>query len=190
MSLSAFLDELFTNAVNVHGGSGDINRGTWCTPKWLAQLMGRYDLDPCSNPRSHILCDERWMLEKGDNGLLPKWVHAIITDPGHRGLRAFINPPYSKGQVIEWVNAYCHTDFTFLLRWDPSTAWFHSLIQHTRYVWFPLGRRINFEPPPGVKASSSTMPHALYLRNEPNAALQAAGLVLTIPEIHRMTGRV
>ncbi len=169
-------------AVNVHGGSGDVTRGTWCTPKWLCDLMGIFDLDPCSNERSHVhaalVCMNRPHVP-GDDGL------ELAKRITQKTCRTFINPDYADGSVIRWVQAYCHTDFTFLLRYDPSTAWFKALLPHTRYLWFPLGRRINFEPPPGVKSSSSTMPHALFLRSPPNDALQAAGLTLAIPEIHR-----
>lgn len=172
----SLLDTVFAK-VNVHGGSGDVNRGSWCTPKWLCDLMGAFDLDPCSNERSHVQAQVKVSLP--DDGLT--FGDRVALTP----LRVFINPDYSNGSVIRWVNAYKCTDFTFLLRYDPSTAWFRALLPHTNYLWFPLGRRINFEPPPGVKASSSTMPHALFLRRFPNAALQAAGLTVAIPEIHQ-----
>src|SRR5262245_47299566 len=71
--------------VNVHGGSRELSRGAWCTPKWLADLIGPVDLDPCSNPRSHIQAAEHWMLELGQNGLLAKPSSVY---------RVFINPPY------------------------------------------------------------------------------------------------
>ncbi len=165
--------------VNVHGNSGDDTRGTWCTPERIANMLPKYYLDPCSNPRSHIRAEERWSLEQDINGLLPAWVTAL-TARQYLTLRTFINPPYSKGQVLRWVKAYRHTDFTFLLRWDPSTVWFRELMPFVRYVWFPLGWRINFEPPPGVKASSSTMPHALYFKSEPPSTLKD-GMILPMP---------
>lgn len=163
---------------NVHGNSGDESRGTWCTPKWLCELMGEFDLDPCSNERSHVQAARRYTLPVFDG--LSYWSTVAASQ------RVFINPPYSQGQVIKWVWAYAHTDFTFLLRWDPSTAWFRELIYgaslhgRARFAWFPTGRRINFEAPPGVKASSSTMPHALYMKKEPNAALKKHGLTVEL----------
>ena len=167
--------------MNVHGNSGDESRGTWCTPKWLCELMGEFDLDPCANERSHVKAIGRYALPRFDG------LSYASTTQTHK--RVFINPPYSQGQVIKWIEAYAHTDFTFLLRWDPSTAWFRELVYgeqlygsltRARFAWFPVGRRINFEAPPGVKASSSMMPHALYMKNEPNAALKKYGLTVEL----------
>jgi hypothetical protein len=168
--------------VNPAGGSGDAEgRDGYCTPKWLADLIGPVDLDPCSNERSHIQAAEHYYGPgSGDCGLeLGPHVSPNTT--------VFINPPYGKsttggGTVKKWVDAYKHTRFIFLLRFDPSTAWFDELIKTTNYLWFPSKQsaesRISFEPPPGVKTSSNPFPHALYLRERPNFALAAAGRVL------------
>lgn len=73
---------------------------------------------------------------------------------------------------------YRHTNFTFLLRWDPSTRWFEELWPHCWGAWFP-DERLEFEPPPGVTFSSNPFPHALYLANRPpphvHSALAACG---------------
>jgi len=151
------------------GGNGG-SRDSWCTPQWLARLIGEVDLDPCSNERSHIDAKLTCVYELDDNGLLddldaPGWFScagSLIAAPG--AWRVYVNPPYSRGQVLRWVRHYKHTRFIFLLRWDPSTEWFSELIGATTHVWFP-DRRINFEPPPGVKSSSNPFPHALYLRD-------------------------
>lgn len=202
---------------NVYGGSNEEERGTWCTPKRIANLLCQshdfdkpfdqvelgdagaayvhaFDLDPCSNPRSHIVARMKCMLEDGGNGLPQEGDTGafITTHPkGPVGMRAgddwdvFINPPYERGSVIQWVRHYRHTNFTFLLKWDPSTEWFGELLPHCHYVWFPFGWRIAFEPPPGVKASSNPFPHALYMRN-PNRArferLKSAGIMLTVDD--------
>lgn len=157
---------------NVNGGSGEPDRGTWCTPSWLAEQLGAFDLDPCSNPRSHVQADVRLMLENGDNGLL----HVESDEASTRALkcpyahvRTFINPPYENGAVIRWVRAYAHTRFCFLLRFDPSTDWFSELYRLTGLVCLPRGRRLNFEPPPGVTASTNTFPHALFYKHADDA---------------------
>lgn len=156
---------------NVLGGSGEAARGTWCTPRWLADIIGPVDLDPCSNPRSHIRAGHRLCLEEGANGLLEEVSGRFRTPSGgvvraNANWRTFINPPYGHGQVIRWVRHYRHTRFVYLLRWDPSTAWFPEILRASTHVWFP-SRRINFEPPPGVRSSSNAYPHALYLRAPP-----------------------
>lgn len=161
-------------AVNVFGGAGeDEGRGSWCTPKWLADLLGEFDLDPCSNSRSHVWATTRAILEDGDDGLS---LCTCIEE------EVFINPPYARGQVIRWVKHWRHTRFTFLLRWDPSTDWFAELLPHCTHVWFPE-QRINFEPPPGVKSSSNPFPHALYMRDPPAdrlARLAPRGYLLAV----------
>lgn len=148
--------------VNVRGRSGDDNRGTWCTPAWLCELLGKFDLDPCSNPRSHVRATAHLALEDGDDGLAA----ASRVAPG---LRVFVNPPYESGAVMRWIEAYRHTRFCFLLRFDPSTDWFVELYRSTSLVCIPRRRRINFEPPPGVQASSQTFPHALFYAHAEDA---------------------
>lgn len=133
-------------------------RQEWCTPKWLAELIGEVDLDPCSNKRSHIRA--RYRSDVTADGF--KWNVAKYHD-------VFINPPYGPGSVIRWVRAFAHTRHRFLLRWDPSTDWFAELYKHTTHIWHP-GERINFEPPPHIRASSNAYPHALFMRN-PNPDL-------------------
>lgn len=171
--------------VNPAGGSGDAEgRDGYCTPKWLADLIGPVDLDPCANERSHIQAAEHYYGDGADGD-------GLALGPGvSPNATTFINPPYGKsagsgGTVKRWVDGYKHTRFIFLLRFDPSTAWFDELIKVTNYLWFPSKQspesRISFEPPPGVKTSSNPFPHALYLRERPNAALIAAGRVF-VPE--------
>lgn len=143
--------------INPIGGSQDPVRDGACTPKWLADLLPTYDVDPCSNPRSHIRARERVMLERRQDGLRISAGSAMTV---------FCNPPYSRGQVIQWVHRYQNTDFTFLLRWDPSTKWFATLWPLCWGAWFP-NLRMNFEPPPGVKFSSNPFPHALYFAEKP-----------------------
>lgn len=136
------------------------DRSTWCTPEALAIKLGPWNLDPCSNERSHIIAAKTFDLDRrGQDGLrLARYVS--------RSTRAFINPPYSRGMVEQFVDAYAHVAFCFLLRFDPSTEWFRKLIARTELV-LVLADRINFEPPPGVvphHKMSNPFPHALFYR--------------------------
>lgn len=177
--------------VNPVGGSGEKDRGSWCTPKWLADALGRFNLDPCSNPRSHVSARFRCSLEEDLNGLCEEerpGVFQFLLTSGEREImeagerwETFVNPPYARGQVARWVKHYKHTRFTFLLRWDPSTDWFGELIRKCTHIWFP-SRRINFEPPPGVKGSANPYPHALFMRQPPaDRLLRLAPLGYLIP---------
>lgn len=135
------------------------DRDTWVTPRKLARDVGPWDLDPCSNSRSHILAKRQFDLERrGEDGLvLARYVSART--------RVWCNPPYSHGNVIRWVRAYRHTRFCFLLRLDPSTMWFAELWPYAHAMCFLRLERVAFEPPPGLKVvgdnHNNPFPHAL-----------------------------
>jgi hypothetical protein len=88
-----------------------------CTPEWLAKLIGRVDLDPCSNPRSHIDAAWSYSLEKGLDGLKLPWEG-----------RVFKNNPF--GWPLPWQQKARHelasgrcTELIELCKLDSSTAW-------------------------------------------------------------------
>lgn len=148
----------------------EIDRDTWCTPKWITDAIGEFDLDPCSNERSHVRARAAFCLERDQDGLLLAEGHA------DDGTRAFINPPYS--DVPPWVAAYKHTRFCFLLKLDTSTKWFAELYAATALILIPR-RRVNFEPPPGVppeKAVAQQFPHALFYAHAEDATPAIRGL--------------
>jgi hypothetical protein len=134
----------------------EIDRDTWCTPKWLTDAIGEFDLDPCSNERSSVRSTTKFALDLGVDGL----AHA---EDVQAGWRVFVNPPYS--DVGPWITAYGHTRFCFLLKLDTSTRWFADLIERTQLILIPRLKRIGFVPPPGVppeKAAAQQFPHALF----------------------------
>ena len=158
-------------AANGNGGSGEVARGAYCTPKAWAERVGPWDVDPFSNPRSHIVAARRCMLEDGGNGMLDREVVGSYSAPPAFGradenTRVFLQPPYE--MVDEALEHYGHTRFCALLRFDTSTKWFAKLYRITRLVCVPR-RRLAFEPPPGVKASANPYPHALYYAREEDA---------------------
>lgn len=94
-----------------------------CTPSWLAELLyearGKrpFDLDPCSNPRSHIRALWSYSLEKKLDGLRLPW----------RG-EVFKNNPFSA--PMDWQNKAHHelsigrcTELVELCKMDPGTKW-------------------------------------------------------------------
>ncbi len=190
-SAKALVKELRRKRSNVNGGSKEIDRGTWCTPKDWAERVGPWDLDAFSNPRSQIVAETACMLERGDDGLAgprrgeyfvsPQHGREAILVPGEQprlptaggrkratvDTRFWGQPPYEL--VDKALEHYGHTRFCFLLRFDPSTQWFIKLYRLARLVCVPRGKRIQFEPPPGVKASNNPYPHALYYAREEDA---------------------
>jgi hypothetical protein len=138
-----------------------IDRNTWCTPKPLAEKLGKFDLDPCSNDRSHIKSKFSYRLERGEDGL-------VLAREVPKNYRVFINPPYARGLVLKWILAYAHTRFCFLVKFDPSTDWFAELAKRTKIVCFPKGDRVEFEAPPGVPPdmqNANPFPHGLFYAN-------------------------
>jgi hypothetical protein len=153
--------------VNALGGSGDAQRGKWCTPKALAEAVGAWDLDPFTNPRSHVAAAARCMLEDGGDGFGdgsgPGSYRVRSRDPEYADARTrvWLQPPYEI--VLDVVDHYKHTRFCALLRWSPDVEWFARLWPYTRAVAFPIGERLEFEPPEGVPSSGPMpFPHALY----------------------------
>jgi hypothetical protein len=172
---------LKSTRANVKGGSGEEDRGTWCTSKEWAVAVGPWDLDPFSNPRSHIASVTRCMLEDGGDAFceappgggipglyLTGNAHGATPTRGKADelTRVWIQPPYEL--VAEAIAHYGHTRFCALLRWSPDVkAWFPQLWQRTAVVCHPFGERMDFEPPPGVdKSGDMPFPHALYYAHE------------------------
>lgn len=124
---------------------------SYCTPKWLADRLGVFFTDPCSNPRSHILAANAFSLEQGIDGLVQPWYG-----------RVFLNHPYSK--PLPWMRKLraefelenC-TEAVVLAKLDCSTKWWRELtapMAEWTDLWM-FNDRLQFEPPPGVETSSN-----------------------------------
>lgn len=152
----------------------EIDRDTWCTPEWITDAIGDWDLDPCANDRSHVQAAREFRLdERGEDGL----VMASRVDAKYR---VFINPPYS--DVRPWIDAYAHTRFCFLLKIDPSTKWFAALYELAELILVPRGTRIEFEAPPGVppeKSGANQFPHGLFYAHAADATDAIKNLCFT-----------
>jgi hypothetical protein len=48
-----------------------------CTPRDLAHDLGEFDLDVCSNARSHIRARASYVLERGQDGLALPWTGLV-----------------------------------------------------------------------------------------------------------------
>jgi len=118
---------------------------SWCTPKWLADLLGRFDLDPCANEQSHIDAEHKW--------------HADIDGHARNWRRdsVFCNPPYSN--VLPWAVKLAAHDgpWCALLKLDPTTRWWATLMTATPTV-APFRKRIKFE---GDRAMTANFPSVL-----------------------------
>lgn len=120
---------------------------SYCTPLWLALRVGRFDTDPCSNPRSHIEAIYRYMLETGHDGLKLPWLG-----------RTWLNHPYS--DPMPWMQKLGYemtmrrcTEAVVLPKVDHSTEWWQELVRpRLGFVCdeWKLHKRVQFDIPPDV----------------------------------------
>lgn len=160
---------------NVHGGSGERKRGSYCTPKKWAHAVGPFDLDPFTNKRSHIAAVDRCMLENGGDGL-------VVGEPGSyrvgsdgpvkiatTSTRTWWQPPYEREFIERVVKHYGHTRFCALLRFAPDTKWFAAMWPLVAVIAVPM-ERLAFETPEGVlladadegEDKGAPFPHVFY----------------------------
>ena len=154
-------------------GGNLFDRDTWCTPAWIAEAIGDWDLDPCANERSIIQAARELRLERGEDGL-------VLANQCDGGARVFINPPYSN--VTPWIDAYAHTRFCFLLKLDVSTEWFAKLFDLAEIILLPRGTRVEFTAPEGVppeKTNAQPFPHALFYARAADATPAIRALCFT-----------
>lgn len=138
---------------------------SWCTPKWLCDLLGAWDLDPCSNDRSHVRAARRIALP--EDGLLADWTR----DDGAPA-STYVNPPYSN--VMPWARGLARHDgpWCALLKLDPTTRWWGELMTaHPTVAMFR--RRIRFETDSGAGMTANFPSVLVYRRWEPCAELRS-----------------
>lgn len=134
----------------------------WCTPEWLCTLLGVFGLDPCSNARTHVQARLYCRLDAVDarlrDGLTLDWDERSV----------FCNPPFSS--VQPWATKLANHDAPWcaLVKLDPSTRWFATLMSANPTV-APFKKRLKFE---GDKAMTANFPCALvYKRWAPSDEL-------------------
>lgn len=111
-----------------------------CTPRDLADELGDFDIDPCSNPRSHIHAARSYQLERGEDGLAGAWEGSV-----------WCNGPYS--DPMPWcARLRAHAGpWCSLWKLDPTTKWFATLLaggpNGEKASWAAFRKRIRFENP-------------------------------------------
>lgn len=125
-------------------------RDTYCTPKALAGALGRFTLDPCSNPRSAIAADRTCALESNTDGLAISWA----------GEDVFVNGPFSN--LLPWAEKLGEARTkVFLCNTDHSTRWWKAAVAAGCIYRFDLGTRQQFDPPPHIRRSTNNKPQSL-----------------------------
>ena len=133
----------------------------WCTPKHIAEALGPFTTDPCSNKRSWIEATWRYRLDNHDeecrDGLQAAWRGSV-----------FLNFPYSK--PLPWCErARDHAGpWVVLAKLDPTTKWWAVLMEAMPTV-APFRKRLKFE---GEQSMTANFPSVLvYSAWRPPAAL-------------------
>ena len=131
----------------------------WNTPKWLADALGPFDLDPCSNSASHIQAARKLDGATNDDcGILQPWSGSV-----------FCNGPYS--DPLPWCRKLRDHEGPWCALWklDPSTKWWAALMEASPTV-APFRKRLKFE---GEKSMTANFPSVLvYSAWRPPAALR------------------
>jgi phage N-6-adenine-methyltransferase len=120
----------------------------WNTPDWLLELVRQIapiGLDPCSNPTSTV--GARVSFTREEDGLTKPW--ADILGPGEL---AFVNPPYSQGNLRRWVEkcaneAAAGAEVMALLPANTSTSWCQTHVFWGARATCFLNRRVQFVGP-------------------------------------------
>jgi hypothetical protein len=135
--------------------------------KRIADIVGRFHLDPFSNPRSHIVADAE-LHARARRRRASATDRRAATGSRRKGSsarprrRASGSSPYSV--VLDAFEHYAHTRWCALLRFDPRRD--HLVPAHLpRTQLVVVLRKCEFEPPPGVPSSSNPTIHALYYAN-------------------------
>jgi hypothetical protein len=132
-----------------------VSTDEWNTPRWLAESLGHFDLDPCSNATSHISSTCQHTAKT--NGLEWEWTGSV-----------FLNFPYSK--PLPWCERVRdHAGpWVVLAKLDPTTKWWAVLMDAMPTV-APFRKRLKFE---GDKSMTANFPSVLvYSAWRPPAAL-------------------
>lgn len=175
----------------------DEQRGAWCSPPEYTAAAGVFTLDPFTNPRSTLKAHWTCQLERGDDGFgldardTPGSFYVNPEACSHdeapccgyhvagADWRVWIQPDY--GFVMEALAHYGHTRFTALLRLDTSTEWFELLWSLSEVIMVPKRDRLEFVPPPGVKASSNPFPHGIAYKRAADVTDAIAALCYPWP---------
>ncbi len=131
----------------------------WCTPKWLCERLGVFDLDPCSNERSNVEAMDSYALNWSGAATARMFRYdGLALDWGHKSV--FVNCPYSN--VTPWAEKLAAHEgpWVALLKLDPSTRWWATLMSANPFV-APFRKRIKFE---GDKAMTANFPSVLVFK--------------------------
>jgi hypothetical protein len=115
-----------------------------CTPRWLLNRLGKFDLDPCAADPRPWSCARVSFTER-DDGLSKKW-HG----------RVWLNPPFDRYSVGRWIQRLAdHGNGVALLHARTEAAWFEPIWKSADAILF-MADRIHFYKPDGTRHSANS----------------------------------
>jgi DNA N-6-adenine-methyltransferase (Dam) len=110
-----------------------------CTPKWIIDALGPFDLDPCAADPRPWDCAANNYTER-DDGLSKRWAG-----------RVWLNPPFDRYRVGEWIERLArHGRGIALLHARTEAAWFEPIWECASGILF-MADRIHFHKPDGTR---------------------------------------
>jgi hypothetical protein len=138
----------------------------WITPKWVVDALGPFDLDPCgADPRPWDCARVTWTKD----GLTREWP---------AGSRVYLNPPFNRYQVGDWIQRLAgHGRGVALLHARTEADWFEPIWRSASGILF-LADRIYFHYPDGRRAGANSGAPAVLVSfgNYDLEQLRAAGI--------------
>lgn len=132
------------------------DRQCWQTPQDFFDLLDsefNFDVDVAAD-ENNSKC--RAYIDEEDDGLRRPWFRLV----GYLNC-AWCNPPYAN--PMPWViAAHENTEAVWgsvavlLLNHDASTKWYSYALEHASEIRILTGKRIQFVPPDGIKASTNS----------------------------------
>jgi len=112
------------------------------TPKWLVDLLGPFDLDPCAATVRPWDCARSNIVE-ADDGLATEWPEDD---------EVWLNPPFHRHQVGLWLKKMArHRKGIALVHARTETEWFKAIWQADLILF--LGHRLTFCKPDGSQCT-------------------------------------
>jgi DNA N-6-adenine-methyltransferase (Dam) len=120
----------------------------------VVRRLGPIAFDPCTPP--HNPCGALRFVAPPHDGLTASWIGMA------QGGLGFINPPYSRGQILLWVRKMVREgkrgcEAVMLLPQDLSTGWGQLLIRNCQALCFWKGR-ISYIKPDGHYETGAKQP--------------------------------
>lgn len=140
----------------------DTGEKTWLTPKWILDLLGDFDLDPCCPDGGMPWQTARRMVTKAEDGLSIDW----------NNQRVWLNPPYGKEAIPFFEKMINHTGggVALVFARTENRLWQDLIFPNAEGIIFIRGR-LRFCLADGTQGDFCPAPSALIAFTKEDADL-------------------